>query len=602
MPEMTVKQRKAAEYELLKNNFFLKHVSGKFLLSSVLSMVFLYAGSLIDTLIVGKFLGEDGLSAMSLVSPVYLVYYTVGALIGIGASITASRYLGGNDTEQYRRVFTCATALMTVLTALMTAAGYLLLDPISAALSGGSVTEQTALVRNYLLYYIPGGGFNLLSYIPMYFLKTDGRPKVSSRLFFLSAAINVALSYVLIHPRMGNMGIGGASLATTVSLGLSAMLGFVFLLKGPTQLGFEKNALSAPRILEICRAGVPNSLSNLLESARILLINMLLLHIGAAALLPCYTVVRNISDLLFAVITGIASAFTPMIGVFYGERDFVNERSVIRLSLKVGLSIMIPLVLLVCVIPDPLFRLFGVSDAVLIAQGRTALPLACAGLIFAYTVNFYIGYLTAIRREKTAALLVALRLFLVLAVFAVPLAVLFGAPGIWASLSLAELVTLGIFCLIRGAVRRRDPGIDRYFLDTSLERDADITFSVKNDIADIVAAAEKVSDYCDTAGLDPVRAMKAGNAIEEVLTILIRYCLGEDKENYVDVRVCKLEKEVMLRFRYIGKSFDPVSFYHENLGNEEMEEDLLGVRIIEKGANLIRFSQLLGANTLMIIF
>ena len=82
------------QYQLEQNDFFIRKTLGRYLLSSVLAMVSVYIGSLIDTILVGLYLGEDGLAAMSLVGPVYLVFYTVGATIGIGGSISASRALG----------------------------------------------------------------------------------------------------------------------------------------------------------------------------------------------------------------------------------------------------------------------------------------------------------------------------------------------------------------------------------------------------------------------------------------------------------------------------------------------------------------------------
>ncbi len=587
---------------LLKNNFFIKRISGKFVISSVISMIFLYAGSLIDTIIVGMFLGEAGLEAMSLVSPVYLVYYTIGATVGIGACIAASRYLGRDSTEEYRLIFTLSSCIMFGAALIMTIAGYILINPISKALSGGNLSAQQALVKDYLLYYIPGGGFTLISYIPLYFLKTDGRPKASSRMFILSAAINVVLSWAFMNPKIGNMGIGGASLATTISMAVSAVLGFLILLKGRTELKFTRITLKKSLVKEIVIAGIPNGLSNLLESARILLINMLLLAIGSASLLPCYTVVRNVSDLLNSVIVGISSAMLPIIGIFFGERDYVNERSVFRLSVKMGLLYITPLVIIVCLIPNLIFKLFGISDASIISHGMIALPLSCIGLIIAYVNTLYTGYLTSINREKLATVIVVLRLFAALAIFAIPLAFAVGAVGVWVSLSLCEALTLIIFMIIRCVIRKKNKAIDKYFLDTALERDADITFSVKNDINDIVFASQRVSDYCESVEVNMRSSMKAGNAIEEILSVLIKYCLGTDKENYIDVRVCKLDDEVLLRFRYIGELFDPVAFLHEHEGNEDMEEELLGITMVEKSAKLVNFTQTLGANTLVVVF
>jgi len=589
------------QYSLERNDLNMKKLMSKFVVSSVISMVFLYAASLVDTLIVGIFLGEGGLAAMSLVSPVYLIFYTVGATIGLGANAVASRAVGRGSMEEYRKVFTCASILLLSFVVLMTASGYLFIDEIVLLLCGDAAETSAELVKQYLLYYIPGGSLVLLAYIPLYFLKTEGKPKVSSRLFTLSAIINVVLSWLFMSP-VCNMGIGGASLATTISYLVIDSIGIVYMLVTSKELRFVKGSLEIKRIKETVIAGVPSGLTNLLESAQILMINRLLIGIGAAALLPCYTIVRNIMGLQSSVIVGISSALIPLIGVFFGEHDHENERSVMGMSNKLGVAVMTVLVLSLCLLAKPLFELFGVTDAAIISEGCWALPLASAGLVAGYLNAMYISYLTAINREGFATLMVSLRTFAVLAVFAIPLAFIAGSKGVWLSFTLAEAGTLLLYIIIRNAIRKKDPNLDRLLLDTSLEREGDISFSVRNAVEDVVNASQYCSGYCDEHNVDMRRSMQVSLAIEELLTFLIGNCFGEDQTKYVDVRVCKLNDEVMVRFRYVGEVFDPVSFYKENSDNEEMSEELLGLKMIFKSARLAHFWQVLGANNLVMMF
>ena len=590
-----------SKYSLLKNDFFIKSVSGKYILTSILSMVFLYVGSLVDTLIVGAYLGEDGLSAMSLVGPVYLIYYTVGATLGIGASILGSRVLGQEQQTEYRKIFTCATLLLACACVLMTGLAYGFLSPVMRFLCRDVTGEQYEMARDYLIYYIPGGAMTMLSYIPLYFFRIEGKPKISSRLFTMSAIVNVILSWLFVGP-LFNMGTGGAALATSISMGLVAIIGFLLLLGKKGSLRFTGGSLNGKRIRSIVTAGIPNGASNLLESARIYLINFLLIWIGASALLPCHTVVRNVLDLMYAVVIGLSGAFLPLVGVFFGERDYKSLREILRHAGKIGLRVIIPLTVVVCCLGDPLCRLFGMTDTELIREGRLAIPLTCLGLVFTYINTLNTNYLTAIKRETLATLLAALRLFVLLAAFAVPLAMSTGSLGIWLSFSLADLAAFLIYCLIRRLMRRRKPSLDRYLLDKEKEPVGDISFSVRNQAEDIVYASDKISLFCEDNEINMKKAMKVSLAIEEILTFLISHCLGEDTENYIDVRVSRLENEVMVRFRYVGKIYDPMAVYENNEKNEEMEDELLGLKIIARSAQLFRFQQTLGSNNLMIIF
>lgn len=113
----------------------MKTVYGKYVIASVLSMLAASMGGMIDTVIVGRFLGETGLAAMSLVSPVYLFYYTIGAVIGMGGSIAANLYIGKNDYEAYRQVFSLSFWMTAVVCVVTTSAALLFIEPLLSCLA-----------------------------------------------------------------------------------------------------------------------------------------------------------------------------------------------------------------------------------------------------------------------------------------------------------------------------------------------------------------------------------------------------------------------------------------------------------------------------------
>lgn len=183
---------------------------------------------MIDTVIVGRYLGESGLAAMSLVSPVYLIYYTVGAVIGMGGSIAANLYIGKNDYDAYRRIFTLSF-WMTIAVCVFITAAALVFWGFFVSMPGGSGTVRE-YAADYLFYYSIGGSGTLLIYIPLNFLKSDGKPRASSMLFLLSSGLNVALIWLFMSPVCG-MGIKGAAIATGISMSLTAAIGFLILFR-----------------------------------------------------------------------------------------------------------------------------------------------------------------------------------------------------------------------------------------------------------------------------------------------------------------------------------------------------------------------------------
>lgn len=585
---------------LSRNDFFLKSLTRKYILSSIFGMISVYAGAFIDTVIVGIFLDEAGLSAMSLVSPVYLLYYTAGSVIGIGGSVTAGVCIGKGDYAGYRRIFTLSFTAAAILAVLTTAAGLIFLDYFTNLLSGGN---NSVMVRDYLRFYFAGGGFTLISYIPLYFLKIDGRPQKSTALFAAYASANTVLTFLFMSP-VFNMGISGASLATSLSMAFSAVVGMIILLHGG-ETKFEKNFFSAASLGEVVVNGIPSGLSNLFESLRIIIVNALLINISSV-LLPTFTVVRNVTDLLSALTLGIASSLLPLNSVFFAEHDFVSIRAVFRRIMKIGLIVSAAASVLAAAFPEAAAAVFGISDPQVIADVRLALPLACAGTVVSYVNVHFTYYFNTVGRIFLSNTVLFFRTLLCLAATAVPLSISFGAAGIWFSFTAAEIFTF-VFCaviliVIRADSRKKTP-LDFYLLRADGAENPEITFSVKNDIGAVMEASNKITNFCKANGISIRKTTMVSLAIEEMLQVIIPKCIPSDgREYYIDIRICKFDDKVLMRIRNSGKIFDPTIYYEQNKTNEKMAGELLGLRMIINAAKVVDFRKTFGINNLTITF
>ncbi len=587
------------EQRFFQNDMFLKGILVKYIVPSVVAMFALFAGALIDTMIVGIFLGEDGLSAMSLVSPVYLFYYTVGATVGIGGSIAASHYIGKCDYKKYRQIFSCTFISLISLAIFITVLGLVLLNPFVTMLNGSS--EHLEAVTAYLKYYIVGGGFTIISYIPLCFLKTDGRPQSSFWLFLIFSALNVALTWLFLSPVCA-MGIGGASLATSISMAITALLGLIILLKNSGETHLVKGGLMLKNFKEIVRMGIPSGLANLLEALRNLLINSILLRFGFFTLLPTFTVVRNVWELLSALMLGISTTLLSLVSVFHSEKDCKSIHKIFKTTMKIGTLSTVIATILVSIFSRVVATLFGITDEAVLRDAQIAIPLALMGLVFAYINIQYTGYFNSIKRTGLSNIVLSLRLVLYMILSIIPLLTIFGEMGVWISFSICELLTTLTCIIITTLIRKKSKKLDNLLLDNKYQKDGDISFSVKNQTDDIMFAANKITDFCIENDIDPKRTMQTSLVIEEVLQIIMQKSLNNGKEHFIDIRVKKLEEEVMFRIRNSGKIFNILEYYDENKDNDELMEDLLGLKIVLETASFTDFKTTFGANNLLIIF
>ena len=587
--------------ELRRNDFFLSRVYGKYLAASVLSMLATSVSGLIDTVISGQFLGEDGLAAMSLTGSVGLIYFTVGAVIGMGGSIAGNLAIGRADYKRYRELFTLTTLAMAAAAVVMTVLGLAFLDELVSALGGeGRVGEYT---RDYLYWYILGGACTLFIYVPINFCKMDGLPRSASFLFILSSGLNVAFTWLFMSPVCG-LGIAGAAIGTQLSMGISVAVGVYILAKRAKNTRFiSLRGVKIWRSLgEILLSGSPNGCNNLFNALKLMLINSIILGLGQQAYLASFSLIKSVSDLVTGVVNGVAGALMPIVGVYFGERDWGSIHGVCRRAARTGGVITAAFALGAALMSGVLCGLFNLTDPAASEAARHGLVYLAASFVFGFVNLMCVGYFNTVRRPMLSNLILGLRMLVCLAPSALLLSRALGIDGVWLAFIAADALTTLIMLAVAGAIRRRNSSLDAMLLDKSLLPEREISFSVENTVDAVVFASEKISGFCEDAGLDARCSMRVSLALEELLSVILQYCLYGGKRNYVDIRIFVAEGDVYLRFRWAGRIFNPMRWYEDNKADPEMAESTLGVKLIAAQAKEISFRETFGTNNLLVCF
>lgn len=86
-----------------------------FLLASVLTAAASQVGTLIDGLMLARFINDKAMSAINIISPVNQVFFALSILIGTGGSMLAGMAIGNHDRVKASRLFsTVTTSVVTV--------------------------------------------------------------------------------------------------------------------------------------------------------------------------------------------------------------------------------------------------------------------------------------------------------------------------------------------------------------------------------------------------------------------------------------------------------------------------------------------------------
>ena len=181
--------------------------------SGMLRHAHYYAVNTVDTIFIGRFVGSEGIAAVTIAFPISLLLPTIGMAIGAGGGSIISRSLGRKDLETARMTFGNGFILAITLCILATILCFVLTDTLLSAFGATEGTLQ--LARDY--YHIALFGIPFMgSWMSMnQMLRSEGLAKQSVRSMWISSVINIVLDAVFIAGL--DMGIKGAALATVIA-------------------------------------------------------------------------------------------------------------------------------------------------------------------------------------------------------------------------------------------------------------------------------------------------------------------------------------------------------------------------------------------------
>ena len=534
---------------------------------------------LADSILVGRKLGETGLTAVNQSLTVYLLFCTLGSLIASGCAYKSAVAAGDNQIEEAQRYYKYALTYGVVLSVLVCLLGILCIHPVTRILSSEFTYEY---VRKYLMVTILGGEFKVLLYIPFFYLRLEGKNVQSAITMTCMMVLNIILDIVFLF--VCDFGITGAAAASVLATAAACILGFLFLHSGNSNFHLAFGFAGKEEIFDTFRYGIPMAFNNLLSAVRLLLLNLIFNRFAISEAPVIFAILNSMNEFLLCVQNGVPQTATAMTGIFFGEKDNKNLKNIVQIQMKTGLALTSFIAVLIVLGYQQIPVLFGNTIVNLFAFSCYAVSLV-AGMIC--SILFY--YYTSTGNVMLANAITFCRILL----FAVIFCFLFSGNNlIWISFPLTEVATLAtIFLMARSQGRKR--GLEGILLtDPEIEKSGQaISYEVPCDTEAICQVSNEIGEFCEKNEFDAKKTMVVSLAIEEFLTIIDQKSLNG--KGSMEIRVLSYAEECIVRIRSGGKYYNPVKMADDSM-------DYMGVRMIIKMSKRIDYQTTLGINTLII--
>lgn len=350
-----------------------------FALPMILGNLFQQFYNMADSVIVGRFVGEEALAAVGASYSFTNVFIMIAIGGGIGASVLTSQYLGAGKYKEMKTSVYTSLITFALLSALLACFGFLYNPQIMSALKTPENIYDDAVL--YLQIYFVGLPFMFMYNVLSADFNSLGKSEIPLALLIFSSVLNVILDLVMVT--RFHLGVAGVAIATVIAQGISAAISFCILMWFlKSYASPQKPSLyDANMLVSGTKIAIPSIIQQSIVSIGMLLTQSSVNQFGSSALAGYSAGMRLESiGIVPMIATGNAvSTFTAQ-NLGAGQTERVREGYLASYRIIIGFAIFLALISHLFYVP--IISIFVDTDASPVAFQTGAAYLRFIGTFF----------------------------------------------------------------------------------------------------------------------------------------------------------------------------------------------------------------------------
>ena len=333
-----------------------------------LGLLFQQFYSLVDTMIVGKYLGVDPFAGVG--STGSLNFIVIGFCMGLcsGFSVPISQSFGAKDFHMLRKMVTNSVWLCTFFSVVITTLMIVFCRPVLTLMD----TPENIFEYAYIYIFIIFAGIpcTILYNMTAAILRALGDSKSPIIFLAISSAINIGLDLLLII--VFRMGVEGAALATVISQGVSGVISIIYIKKKFDILAMEKGDWKLERHLagKLTGVGIPMGLQYSITGIGSVILQTAVNGLGSIYV-ASMTAGSKINIFLACPFDALGQTMAPYAGQNIGARKLDRVGKGLRAACIIGFIVSGLMVIVVKLFGDQLTMLFLDEKDPVIMQNST---------------------------------------------------------------------------------------------------------------------------------------------------------------------------------------------------------------------------------------
>ncbi len=424
----------------------------RFVLPSIVMMVFTSIYGVVDGLFVSNYAGKTSFAAINLVMPFIMVLGGLGFMVGTGGTALVAKVLGEGDRAQANRYFSMMILFTLLLGVVLTVFGIVFMEPVALFLQ--ATPEMLPDCMTYGRIVIGFTTAFMLQNVFQSFLIAAEKPKLGLIATIAAGVTNMVLDALFVA--VFRWGVAGAAVATGISQCVGGLFPLIYFMRPNTSLlRLTRTKLEARPILQACGNGSSELMSNISSSIVSMLYNFQLLKYIGEDGVSAYGVLMYVQFIFVAIYIGYSIGCAPIVGYHYGAQNHSELQNMLKMSVRLMCGAGVVLSASAYLLASPLAKLFVGYDENLYKLTCHAFRLFSFAFLFAGFNIYASSFFTALNNGAVSAAISFLRtlLFQTSSVMILPL--VFGVDGIWYAITAAEIFAVIISTVFLFAKRKK---------------------------------------------------------------------------------------------------------------------------------------------------
>ena len=382
-------------------------------------------------------------------------------MLGTGVNAVVSKALGEGNTEKANRIFSMLVYVTLVFGVLLAVVG-VLIAPFMARLFAASEEGLSVSEKERLIEYCTVYARIILAVLPAFMLQNAFQG------FFVTAEKPRLGLYVTVAAGLGNVvfdalfvavfgwGLVGAALATALNQIVGGVLPlFYFGRKNDSLLRLGKTSFDGKTLGKVCINGLSELMTNISLSVVTIFYNAQLMRFIGIQGVSAYGVLQYIGFIFIGVFLGYSVGSAPIIGYQYGAQNDAELKNVYKKSLFIVLALGVMMTLIAGVFAEVLASVFVGADKELLALTTHGMRVYALCFVTCGVNIFASAFFTALSNGGVSLLISFSRTFVCQIIAVLVLPEFFGVEGVWASVVVAEVITLFLTVALFALERKR---------------------------------------------------------------------------------------------------------------------------------------------------